>query len=92
MLGMIVGTASIIAVLGISKAASGGIAATLNSLGDPGISVALDPNQDDLKPRRFSLATWRAMQAATAADVGAWCPTPAAPTRCARAASPKYTG
>jgi putative ABC transport system permease protein len=47
MLGMIIGTASIIAVLGISKAASGGITGTLNSFGDQGISVNVDPNQDD---------------------------------------------
>jgi len=47
MLGMIIGTSSIIAVLGISKAASGGINATLNSFGDQGISISPDPNQDD---------------------------------------------
>jgi putative ABC transport system permease protein len=47
MLGMIVGTSSIIAVLGISKAASGGISATLASFGDPGISISVDPDQND---------------------------------------------
>ncbi|MBV9102714.1 MAG: ABC transporter permease [Candidatus Eremiobacteraeota bacterium] len=47
MLGMIIGTASIIGVLGVSRAASGGIAATLASFGDPGIIIAVDPNQDD---------------------------------------------
>jgi len=47
MLGMIIGTASIIAVLGISHAASGGITGTLNSFGDQGITIAVDPNQDD---------------------------------------------
>jgi putative ABC transport system permease protein len=47
LLGMIIGTSSIIAVLGISKAASGGISATLDSLGDPGISVSVDPDQND---------------------------------------------
>jgi putative ABC transport system permease protein len=47
MLGMIIGTSSIIAVLGISRAASGGISATLESFGDPGISVNVDPDQDD---------------------------------------------
>jgi len=47
LLGMIIGTSSIIAVLGISKAASGGITGTLNSFGDLGISVGVDPNQDD---------------------------------------------
>jgi putative ABC transport system permease protein len=47
MLGMIIGTSSIIAVLGISKAASGGISATLDSFGDPGISVSVDPDQND---------------------------------------------
>ena len=47
MLGMIIGTSSIIAVLGISRAASGGITGTLNSFGDQGITIAVDPNQDD---------------------------------------------
>jgi putative ABC transport system permease protein len=47
MLGMIIGTSSIIAVLGISKAASGGITSTLDTFGDPGISINADPDQDD---------------------------------------------
>jgi putative ABC transport system permease protein len=47
LLGMIIGTSSIIAVLGISKAASGGISATLDSFGDPGISISVDPDQND---------------------------------------------
>ena len=47
MLGMIIGTSSIIAVLGVSRAASGGITSTLSSFGDPGITIAPDPNQDD---------------------------------------------
>jgi putative ABC transport system permease protein len=47
MLGMIIGTASIISVLGISRAASGGIKATISSFGDAGIVVSVDPNQDD---------------------------------------------
>jgi putative ABC transport system permease protein len=47
LLGMIIGTSSIIAVLGISKAASGGISGTLDSFGDPGISISVDPDQND---------------------------------------------
>ena len=47
MLGMIIGTSSIIAVLGVSRAASGGITGTLASFGDPGITIAVDPNQED---------------------------------------------
>jgi putative ABC transport system permease protein len=47
MLGMVIGTSSIIAVLGISSAASGGITGTLNSLGDQGLEIAVDPNADD---------------------------------------------
>jgi putative ABC transport system permease protein len=47
MLGMIIGTSSVIAVLGIGSAASNGIAASLNSFGDPGFYVAVDPKQDD---------------------------------------------
>lgn len=47
MLGMIIGTASIIGVLGVSKAMSGGIAGTLNDFGDQGISIQVDTNQND---------------------------------------------
>ena len=47
MLGMIIGTASVIAVLGLGKAASGGISGTLQSFGDPGFIVSIDPRQDD---------------------------------------------
>ncbi|MBD5635686.1 MAG: ABC transporter permease, partial [Candidatus Eremiobacteraeota bacterium] len=47
MLGMIIGTSSVIAVLGIGNAASGGIANQLNSFGDPGFFVSVDPKQDD---------------------------------------------
>jgi putative ABC transport system permease protein len=50
MLGMIIGTSSIIAVLGISHAASGGITGTLNSFGDQGLTIGVDPNQDDPQP------------------------------------------
>ncbi len=47
MLGMIIGTASVIAVLGIGKAASGGIAGQIVSQGNPGFLVSADPEQDD---------------------------------------------
>jgi putative ABC transport system permease protein len=47
MLGMIIGTSSVIAVLGVGKAASGGIVGTLDSFGDPGYVVSVDPKQDD---------------------------------------------
>jgi putative ABC transport system permease protein len=47
MLGMIIGTASIIGVLGVSKAMSGGIASQLDAFGDQGISINVDPNQND---------------------------------------------
>jgi putative ABC transport system permease protein len=47
MLGMIIGTASVIAVLGLGKAASGGISSSLGEFGDPGFIVAVDPKQDD---------------------------------------------
>ncbi|HEV3141969.1 MAG TPA: ABC transporter permease, partial [Vicinamibacterales bacterium] len=53
MLGMIIGTSSIIAVLGISRAASGGITGTLNSFGNQGVTIGVDPNQDD--PRAASI-------------------------------------
>lgn len=47
MLGMIIGTASVIAVLGIGHAASSGITGQLNAFGNPGFFVAIDPKQDD---------------------------------------------
>ncbi len=47
MLGMVIGTASVIAVLGISKAAQNGIGGTLSSFGDPGYNIAVDQQQDD---------------------------------------------
>jgi len=46
-LGMIVGTAAIIAVLGTSRAAQAGIASTLGGFGDPGVFVTVDPQSDD---------------------------------------------
>jgi putative ABC transport system permease protein len=65
MLGMIIGTASIIAVLGISKAASGGITGTLNSFGDQGVSIAVDPNQDDPRSASLQYRDVRSVEAAT---------------------------
>jgi len=47
LLGMIIGTSSVIAVLGIGHAASGGISGTLDAFGDPGIFISVDPNADD---------------------------------------------
>jgi putative ABC transport system permease protein len=47
MIGMIIGTASVIAILGIGKAASGGIANSLDAFGNPGIFVSVDQKQDD---------------------------------------------
>jgi putative ABC transport system permease protein len=47
MLGMIIGTSSVIAVLGIGNAASAGISGSLNAFGDPGLFVFADPRQDD---------------------------------------------
>ncbi|MEA2688381.1 MAG: putative transport system permease protein [Candidatus Eremiobacteraeota bacterium] len=63
MLGMIIGTSSIIAVLGISRAASGGIASTLASFGDPGFSVAPDPNQDDPRAAAMQYRDVRTIEA-----------------------------
>jgi putative ABC transport system permease protein len=45
-LGMIIGTSSIIAVFGISKGATSGITATINSFGETPIYVYADPTQD----------------------------------------------
>ncbi|HEU5480694.1 MAG TPA: ABC transporter permease, partial [Candidatus Tumulicola sp.] len=53
MLGMIIGSASIIAVFGISRAATSGITATFASFGQLPVFVAPDPSQDD--PARAAL-------------------------------------
>ena len=46
MLGMIIGSASIIAVFGISRAATSGIAATFASFGQSPVVIVPDPSQD----------------------------------------------
>jgi putative ABC transport system permease protein len=63
MLGMIIGTSSIIAVLGVSHAASGGITDTLNSFGNAGISISPDPNQDDPQSAAIQYRDVRAIEA-----------------------------
>jgi len=65
LLGMIIGTSSIITVLGISHAASGGIGSTLNSFGDQGISIAPDPGQDDPRAAAIQYRDVRAVADAT---------------------------
>lgn len=45
-LGMIIGTASIIAVFGISRGASSGISATITSLGSSPVFIQVDPTQN----------------------------------------------
>jgi putative ABC transport system permease protein len=62
MLGMIIGTSSIIGVLGISRAASGGITGTLNSFGDQGLSISVDPNQDDPESAAIQYRDARAIE------------------------------
>jgi putative ABC transport system permease protein len=69
MLGMIIGTSSIIAILGTSKAASGGIQATLASLGDPGISLNVDFQQDDPNSAQIQYRDVRIIADATAGKV-----------------------
>ncbi|MHB8462016.1 MAG: ABC transporter permease, partial [Vulcanimicrobiaceae bacterium] len=46
MLGMIIGIASVITVLGLSQAASRGLGDEISSGGDPGIAVSVDYSQD----------------------------------------------
>jgi putative ABC transport system permease protein len=46
MLGMIIGTSSVIAVFGISRASASGIAATIQSFGVPGAFIQADPTQN----------------------------------------------
>jgi putative ABC transport system permease protein len=53
MLGMIIGSASIIAVFGISRAATSGITSTFGSFGQAPVFLGVDPSQDD--PERAAL-------------------------------------
>ncbi len=46
MLGMIIGIASVITVLGLSQAASKGLEGEISSGGDPGIAIQVDQSQD----------------------------------------------
>ena len=64
MLGMIIGTSSIIAVLGVSHAASGGITDTLNSFGDQGISISVDTNQDNPQAAAIQYRDVRSIESA----------------------------
>ncbi len=52
-LGTIVGTASTIGILGIGRAAAGGIDATLGAFGNPGYFVSVDPKGDDPNASRL---------------------------------------
>ncbi|MDQ2681446.1 MAG: ABC transporter permease [Candidatus Eremiobacteraeota bacterium] len=46
-IGMVIGIAAVIAILGLSKAASGGIKSQIASGGDPGFVAYADPSQND---------------------------------------------
>ena len=69
MLGMIIGTASIIAVLGLSRAASGGIAGTIDSFGAAGLVISVDNDQDDVASAQIEFRDLPALAAATAGTV-----------------------
>jgi putative ABC transport system permease protein len=68
MLGMIIGTASVITVLGIGNAASTGIKGSLDAFGNPGFIVSVDPKQDDPAAAQIQyrdIATLAAQNSAT---------------------------
>ncbi len=69
MLGMIIGTASIIAVLGLSRAASGGIKGTIDSFGAEGLVISVDNNQDDIRSAFIEFRDLPAIAAATSGTV-----------------------
>jgi len=69
MLGMIIGTASIIAVLGLSRAASGGIKGTIDSFGAEGLTISVDNNQDDIRSAYIEFRDLPQIAAATAGVV-----------------------
>ena len=64
MLGMIIGSASIIAVFGVSKAATSGIAGTFTSFGTFPIVVQVDDSQDFPARAQFRYGDAAAIQAA----------------------------
>jgi putative ABC transport system permease protein len=64
MLGMIIGSASIIAVFGISKAATSGIAATFASFGVYPVLISIDPSQDYPDRAQIQYRDVRAIEAA----------------------------
>ena len=74
MLGMIIGTSSIIAVLGVSRAASGGIQSTIASFGDAGIVIAVDGNQDDPARAQIQFRDLPRLDEMTAGAVVAYVP------------------
>jgi putative ABC transport system permease protein len=69
MLGMIIGTSSIIAVLGLSKAASGGIKATIDSFGSAGLVISVDNDQDDISSALMEFRDLPKIAAATSGTV-----------------------
>ncbi len=69
MLGMIIGTSSIIAVLGLSRAAAGGIKGTIDSFGAQGLVISVDNNQDDPLRAAIDFRDLPAIAAATAGTV-----------------------
>jgi putative ABC transport system permease protein len=69
MLGMIIGTSSIIAVLGLSRAASGGIKATIDSFGSAGLVISVDNQQDDISNARIEFRDLPQIAAATSDTV-----------------------
>jgi putative ABC transport system permease protein len=69
MLGMIIGTSSIIAVLGLSRAASGGIKATIASFGSNGLIISVDSDQDDVRSAFIEFRDLPALAAATSGTV-----------------------
>jgi putative ABC transport system permease protein len=74
MLGMIIGTSSIIAVLGLSRAASTGIKGTLDSFGSQGVVISVDNDQDDVRGAAIEFRDLPLMAAATSGTVQALVP------------------
>ncbi len=71
MLGMIIGTSSIIAVFGLSKAATSGIEASLNSFGTFPIVAVVDDSQNYPERARIRYGDAARVQAALGAQVDA---------------------
>lgn len=66
-LSLAIGSGSLIAVIGVSMMLTGAITESLNSFGDPGIFVSVDPDQEDPQSAQFDYGDAAALRDANPA-------------------------